>query len=53
MQMDLQISLLKVGIKAGRIHGDLTPRERTRMMKQIRDLEFPIYRSDRSCSTRN
>ncbi|MFC5591024.1 DEAD/DEAH box helicase [Sporosarcina soli] len=27
-------------IKAGRIHGDLTPRERTRMMKQIRDLEF-------------
>ncbi|GKV54310.1 DEAD-box ATP-dependent RNA helicase CshB [Sporosarcina sp. NCCP-2222] len=28
------------GIKAGRIHGDLTPRERTRMMKQVRDLEF-------------
>ncbi|KXH87422.1 DEAD/DEAH box helicase [Sporosarcina sp. HYO08] len=28
------------GIKAGRIHGDLTPRERTRMMKQIRDLEY-------------
>lgn len=28
------------GIKAGRIHGDLTPRERTRMMKQVRELEF-------------
>lgn len=28
------------GIKAGRIHGDLTPRDRKRMMKQIRDLEF-------------
>ncbi|MFD1203892.1 MULTISPECIES: DEAD/DEAH box helicase [Sporosarcina] len=28
------------GIKAGRIHGALTPRERNRMMKQIRDLEF-------------
>lgn len=28
------------GIKPGRIHGDLSPRERTRMMKQIRDLEY-------------
>ncbi len=28
------------GIKAGRIHGDLSPRERTRMMKQVRDLEY-------------
>ena len=28
------------GIKTGRIHGDLTSRERTRMMKRIRDLEF-------------
>lgn len=28
------------GIKTGRIHGDLTPRDRKRMMKQIRDLEF-------------
>ena len=26
--------LAESGIKAGRIHGDLTPRERTRMMKQ-------------------
>ena len=32
--------LSESGIKVGRIHGDLTPRERTRMMKQIRDLEF-------------
>ena len=32
--------LAESGIKAGRIHGDLTPRERTRMMKRIRDLEF-------------
>ncbi|MBE1553733.1 DEAD/DEAH box helicase [Sporosarcina limicola] len=32
--------LAEHGIKAGRIHGDLAPRERTRMMKQIRDLEF-------------
>lgn len=28
------------GIKPGRIHGDLTPRERKKMMKQVRDLEF-------------
>lgn len=32
--------LAESGIKAGRIHGDLTPRERTRMMKKVRDLEF-------------
>jgi ATP-dependent RNA helicase CshB len=32
--------LAESGIKAGRIHGNLTPRERTRMMKQIRDLDF-------------
>ncbi|CAM3120948.1 DEAD/DEAH box helicase [Filibacter tadaridae] len=32
--------LAENGIKAGRIHGDLSPRERTRMMKQIRDLEY-------------
>lgn len=32
--------LAEHGIKAGRIHGDLSPRERTRMMKQIRDLEY-------------
>lgn len=28
------------GIRVGQIHGDLAPRERTRMMKQIRDLEY-------------
>lgn len=28
------------GIKAGRIHGALNARERTRMMKQIRDLDY-------------
>lgn len=33
-------SLLEKGLKVGRIHGDLSPRERTKMMKQIRNLEF-------------
>lgn len=28
------------GYRVGRIHGDLTPRDRKKMMKQIRDLEF-------------
>ncbi|MBD8003587.1 DEAD/DEAH box helicase [Bacillus norwichensis] len=28
------------GFKVGRIHGGLTPRERKRMMKQVRDLEY-------------
>ena len=28
------------GIRAGQIHGDLSPRDRKKMMKQIRDLEF-------------
>ncbi|MFJ8262167.1 DEAD/DEAH box helicase [Rummeliibacillus sp. NPDC094406] len=28
------------GHRVGRIHGDLTPRDRKKMMKQIRDLEF-------------
>lgn len=32
--------LAEHGYKPGRIHGDLTPRERTRMMKQVRDLEY-------------
>ena len=32
--------LAESGIKTGKIHGDLSPRERTRMMKRIRDLEF-------------
>ncbi|AYC29596.1 DEAD/DEAH box helicase [Paenisporosarcina cavernae] len=32
--------LAENGFRVGRIHGDLNPRERTRMMKQVRDLEF-------------
>jgi ATP-dependent RNA helicase CshB len=33
-------ALLEKGLKVGRIHGDLTPRDRKKMMKQINDLEF-------------
>ena len=32
--------LAEQGIRVGQIHGDLTPRDRKKMMKQIRDLEF-------------
>ncbi|MDN7240455.1 DEAD/DEAH box helicase [Planococcus sp. N028] len=32
--------LSKKGIRVGRVHGDLAPRERVKMMKQIRDLEY-------------
>lgn len=32
--------LLEKGIKVGRIHGDLSPRDRKKMMKQITDLEY-------------
>ncbi|TWT26168.1 DEAD/DEAH box helicase [Planomicrobium sp. CPCC 101110] len=32
--------LAKKGIRVGRVHGDLAPRERVKMMKQIRDLEY-------------
>lgn len=32
--------LISKGLKVGRIHGDLNPRERKKMMKQIKDLEF-------------
>ena len=32
--------LMAKGLKVGRIHGDLAPRERKKMMKQILDLEF-------------
>ncbi|MGE8206224.1 DEAD/DEAH box helicase [Heyndrickxia sp. NPDC080065] len=32
--------LIEKGIKVGRLHGDLTPRERTKVMKQIRNLEY-------------
>jgi ATP-dependent RNA helicase CshB len=32
--------LIEKGMKVGILHGDLTPRERKKMMRQIRDLEF-------------
>ncbi len=32
--------LLAKGLKVGRVHGGLTPRERKRVMKQVKDLEF-------------
>lgn len=32
--------LAELGLKVGRIHGDLTPRERKKMMKQIQDLDY-------------
>jgi ATP-dependent RNA helicase CshB len=32
--------LIEQGLKVGRIHGDLNPRERKKMMKQVKDLEF-------------
>ncbi|WP_338451594.1 DEAD/DEAH box helicase [Niallia oryzisoli] len=32
--------LMAKGLKVGRIHGDLAPRERKKMMKQIMDLEY-------------
>lgn len=32
--------LTEQGIRAGQIHGDLSPRDRKKMMKQIRDLEY-------------
>ncbi|HZG70509.1 MAG TPA: DEAD/DEAH box helicase, partial [Chondromyces sp.] len=33
-------ALLEKGLKVGRIHGDLSPRDRKRIMKQVHDLEF-------------
>ncbi|MFJ5715394.1 DEAD/DEAH box helicase [Neobacillus sp. NPDC093127] len=32
--------LIEKGLKVGRVHGDLNPRERKKMMKQIQDLEY-------------
>lgn len=32
--------LIKKGLRVGRLHGNLSPRERRKMMKQINDLEF-------------
>ena len=33
-------SLIEKGLKVGRIHGDLSPRDRKKMMKQINNLEY-------------
>ena len=33
-------ALIEKGLKVGRIHGNLTPRDRKKVMKQVRDLEF-------------
>jgi ATP-dependent RNA helicase CshB len=33
-------ALMAKGLRVGRIHGDLPPRERKKMMKQIKDLEY-------------
>lgn len=32
--------LIEQGLKVGRIHGDLSPRERKKTMKQVKDLQF-------------
>lgn len=32
--------LIERGLKVGRIHGDLTPRERKQMMKRVKELEY-------------
>ncbi len=33
-------ALIEKGLKVGRIHGDLNPRERKKMMKQIKELDY-------------
>ncbi|MGG5255025.1 DEAD/DEAH box helicase [Neobacillus sp. SM06] len=40
MAEEVAADLTARGLKVGRVHGDLTPRERKKMMKQIQDLEF-------------
>ncbi|MBM7701500.1 DEAD/DEAH box helicase [Metabacillus iocasae] len=40
MAEEVATSLAQKGLRVGRIHGDLSPRERKKMMKQIGDLEF-------------
>ncbi|MFX3623806.1 MAG: DEAD/DEAH box helicase [Ectobacillus sp.] len=37
---EVATGLAERGLKVGRIHGDLTPRERKKIMKQIHDLEY-------------
>ncbi len=40
MAEELAGFLYEKGLKVGRVHGDLNPRERKKMMKQIQDLEY-------------
>ncbi|WML47492.1 DEAD/DEAH box helicase [Neobacillus sp. PS3-34] len=40
MAEDVAYYLIGKGMKVGRVHGDLSPRERKKMMKQIQDLEY-------------
>jgi ATP-dependent RNA helicase CshB len=40
MAEDLANFLTAQGLKVGRVHGDLNPRERRKMMKQIQDLDY-------------
>ncbi|WP_413308728.1 DEAD/DEAH box helicase [Bacillus sp. 1P10SD] len=40
MAEEVAYFLNEKGLKVGRVHGDLNPRERKKMMKQIQDLEF-------------
>jgi ATP-dependent RNA helicase CshB len=40
MAEELAGFLITKGLKVGRVHGDLNPRERKKMMKQIQDLEY-------------
>ncbi|MDN3018554.1 DEAD/DEAH box helicase [Paenibacillus sp. BSR1-1] len=40
MAEDVARFLNEKGLKVGRVHGDLNPRERKKMMKQIQDLEY-------------
>jgi len=40
MAEEVAYFLNEKGLKVGRVHGDLNPRERRKMMKQIQDLEY-------------
>lgn len=40
MAEEVATALSNKGLRVGRIHGDLSPRERKKMMKQIKDLEY-------------
>lgn len=40
MAEEVADALTEKGLKVGRVHGDLSPRERKKMMKQIQDLDY-------------